>query len=118
MFGVILWSDPDREKAVIWCEDHGQLAFYNDHSASILPYAYDVGDLVEFNVEELDDLRYASDLRLVSQHEYPTLAAALKRKDAKPSPETKARTMKVRAGSGQVIEFKRAPVENKLALAQ
>jgi len=86
MFGVILWSDPDREKAVIWCEDHGQLAFYNDHSASILPYAYDVGDLVEFNVEELDDLRYASDLRLVSQHEYPTLAAALKRKDAKPSP--------------------------------
>jgi len=116
MFGVILWSDPDREKAVIWCEDHGQLAFYNDHSASILLYAYDVGDLVEFNVEELDELRYPSDLRLVSQHEYPTLAAALKRKDAKPSPDP-ARTMKMRAGSGQVIEFKRAPVENKLALA-
>ena len=118
MFGVILLSDPDREKAVIWCEDHGQLAFYNDHSAAILPYAYDVGDLVEFNVEELDDLRYASDLRLVSQHEYPTLAAALKQNDEKPTPDTKARTIKMRAGSGQVIEFKRAPVENKLAMAQ
>ena len=118
MFGVILWSDPDREKAVIWCEDHGQLAFYNDHSAATLPYAYEVGDLVEFNVEELDDLRYASDLRLESQQQYPTLAAALKRNDENPSPKTKARTIKMRAGSGQVIEFKRAPVEKKLALAQ
>ncbi len=118
MFGVILWSDPEREKAVIWCEDHGQLAFYNDHASDLLPYAYDVGDLVEFQVQEYDGLRHASDMRLVSQHEYPNLVQALKQNSAKASAEPKTRTLKVRAGSGQIIEFNRSQAQNKLAWAQ
>ena len=118
MFGVILWSDPERQKAVIWCEDHGQLAFYNDHASDLLPYAYDVGDLVEFQVQDYDGLRHASDLRLVSQQEYPNLIQALKKSGNKKSSETKTRTVKVRAGTGQIIQFSRSQSQNKLALAQ
>lgn len=29
MYGVILWSDEITQKAVIWCEDHGRLAYFN-----------------------------------------------------------------------------------------
>lgn len=28
MLGVVLWADIDDRKAVIWCEDHGNLAYY------------------------------------------------------------------------------------------
>ncbi len=27
MYGVILWSDQEAQRAVIWCEDHGKLAY-------------------------------------------------------------------------------------------
>lgn len=29
MFGVVLWSNGVSGKAVIWCEDQGDLAFMN-----------------------------------------------------------------------------------------
>ena len=29
MYGVILWSDQKAQRAVIWCEDHGKLAYFN-----------------------------------------------------------------------------------------
>ncbi len=51
MIGVILWSDPAAEKAVIWCEDHGDLAFLSRAECKVLPDAFfDVGDMVEFDV--------------------------------------------------------------------
>lgn len=49
MFGVVLWSNEQARKAVIWCEDHGDLAYYrtqdNDNSVALTP-----GDWVEFDV--------------------------------------------------------------------
>ncbi|NIY98004.1 hypothetical protein HC022_17720 [Salipiger sp. HF18] len=35
MYGVVLWADHSDHKAVIWCEDHGDLAFYRneEHTA-------------------------------------------------------------------------------------
>ncbi len=79
MQGVILWCDPDKGKAVIWCEDHGQLAYYNDHGQSMIPFAFDVGDLVIFEQEQRDGLRYAHDMRLVASQECPALADQLGR---------------------------------------
>ena len=29
MLGVVLWSDVSDRKAVIWCEDQGDLAYVN-----------------------------------------------------------------------------------------
>lgn len=61
MYGVILWSNSDDRKAVIWCEDQGHLAYYEDE----LPTDggtgafFDAGDYVEFDVFIDDTLHRA-----------------------------------------------------------
>ena len=50
MLGVVLWSDAGDNKAVIWCEDHGDLAYFNggvDDPASLMDF--DAGDLVHLH---------------------------------------------------------------------
>ena len=117
MFGVILWSDPNKEKAVIWCEDHGQLAFYNDHSEAVLPYAYDVGDMVQFNVTQTDGLRYATQLALVSVQEYPNLVNTLKTGSSpKTGLDTQPQEINTRHGDGRVLQFTRKNTRDHLQL--
>ncbi|MEP5091632.1 MAG: hypothetical protein ABJR23_19585, partial [Paracoccaceae bacterium] len=78
MFGVVLWSDTDDRKAVIWCEDHGDLAFYGTTQESrSLEFALDAGDLVQFDVTEAQHMRFAHNPRLVSEGACPDLADAL-----------------------------------------
>ncbi len=76
MFGVVLWSDTEENKAVIWCEDHGDLAFYrqNEGEGSL---ALDAGDLVRFDITMDQQFRYAHNPRLVSGSYHPQLADAL-----------------------------------------
>jgi len=79
MFGVILWSDRKKNRAVIWCEDHGNLAFYNgDCTCPMDDFAMDPGDLVQFDLLEDQKMRLATNPRLVASDEYPTLARDLK----------------------------------------
>ncbi|WP_299626850.1 hypothetical protein [uncultured Tateyamaria sp.] len=60
MIGVILWSDADDHKAVIWCEDQGDLAFLSEPDSIHLPDAFfEVGELVEFDVSTRRNLRLA-----------------------------------------------------------
>jgi hypothetical protein len=83
MYGVVLWSDAQDKKAVIWCEDHGDLAFYSgkDDSA-FLGAPMDAGDLVQFDLRQERHMRLASNPRLVAEDQYPTLAHELKMVDA------------------------------------
>ena len=61
MIGVILWSDAAESKAVIWCEDHGDLAFVSATDNVDLPDPFfDVGDVVEFDVKTTRNLRLAT----------------------------------------------------------
>jgi len=69
MIGVILWSDPADQKAVIWCEDQGDLAYLSkpgpiaEHSSFV-----EVGDVVEFDLSfKRTTHRVAENIRLVSQ---------------------------------------------------
>ncbi len=60
MIGVILWSDAADQKAVIWCEDQGDLAFLSSPDAVHLPDTFfDVGDVVEFDVQASRNMRLA-----------------------------------------------------------
>lgn len=60
MIGVILWSDPEDKKAVIWCEDHGDLAFLSSPDNTHLPDRFfEVGDMVEFDISTRRNLRLA-----------------------------------------------------------
>ncbi len=79
MYGVVLWSDSEEKKAVIWCEDHGDLAFYNagENSAFDGP-SLDAGDLVHFQLSEGREMRFARNPRLVAEQQYPLLAQQLK----------------------------------------
>jgi hypothetical protein len=66
MFGVVLWSDTKAHKAVIWCEDHGDLAFY-DNGIAEADLTWDAGDWVHFDLKTERNLRIAYNPQLVAQ---------------------------------------------------
>lgn len=67
MIGVILWSSPAKEKAVIWCEDHGALAYLQGRDNLAFDCDWpDSGDLVELEFETVNDLRHARAVAPVS----------------------------------------------------
>lgn len=72
MIGVVLWRDVDAAKAVIWCEDQGDLAFFSA-SASAGTFDICVGDWVSFELELHVDLRMAVDLRVLAGPPSPEL---------------------------------------------
>ncbi|GAA6187332.1 hypothetical protein [Litorivita sp. NS0012-18] len=118
MFGVVLWSDTEDQKAVIWCEDHGDLAFYNAGQKSCFDgVSLDAGDLVQFEVDTAEATRIARNPRLVAEGQYPTLAADLAGKGAaaaapapKPVQETPAASVE-----GNVVAFRPAAGGSALA---
>lgn len=78
MYGVVLWSDKADQKAVIWCEDHGDLAFYSGCKESVFDGpSLDEGDFVEFELSESQSLRVAHTPQIVAQSEYHGLAKSL-----------------------------------------
>lgn len=66
MFGVVLWSDETDRKAVFWCEDQGDLAFYDDAENRQSGYDFfDAGDMVRFDIHIDCRLRKAQNACLV-----------------------------------------------------
>ena len=65
MYGVVLWSDLSQNKAVFWCEDHGDLAFYHANPETSLTIQMDAGDLVQFEVSQKTKLRTALNPRVI-----------------------------------------------------
>lgn len=85
MYGVVLWSDTDCDRALIWCEDHGHLAFYNGPSEALGSLdEIEAGDLVQVTVEEAQDFRIAKDIKLVATDEYPQLVDTLRQASEQP----------------------------------
>lgn len=79
MIGVILWSSPAKEKAVIWCEDHGALAYLQGQENLAFTKEWpDSGDLVELEVEMVQDLRHARCVTLVSGNKRSELPGLLR----------------------------------------
>ncbi len=81
MYGVVLWADEIDSKAVIWCEDHGNLAYYSaaDHSMH-RGVALDAGDLIQFDLQEERDCRLARNLQHVDSGFAPDIASNLQAK--------------------------------------
>ena len=83
MYGVVLWADRKDQKAVIWCEDHGDLALYHDAESNVHDgVSLDEGDLIEFDLKQEENLRLAHNPRRLAQNHYPGLAQALRHADA------------------------------------
>lgn len=66
MIGVVLWSDVAEQKAVFWCEDHGDLAYY-DASVDTTrgASAFCAGDMVEFDLSFEQEIRRAHNACLI-----------------------------------------------------
>lgn len=80
MIGIVLWSDPRAARAVFWCEDQGDLAYYDaHHKEDHAAYALAAGDMVKFELEPGAQLRRASNPRLIQQQARPDLPCALRR---------------------------------------
>ncbi len=79
MYGVVLWTSAADKKAVIWCEDHGNLAFYSGTDQSALGgMRLDEGDLIQFDMNEESDLRQAHNPQLVCQSHSTGIARQLR----------------------------------------
>lgn len=79
MFGVVLWVDAAACKAVIWCEDQGELAYYmptrdrSEHNPNLT-----AGDLIGFDMELEDNVRKAHKPILLKAAHSPDLPDALR----------------------------------------
>ena len=105
MFGVVLWSDTDERKAVIWCEDHGDLAFYKQNEQEPkLPL--DAGDWVQFDLTMERHLRYAHNPRLVAEGAYTDLADVLGTERERAPVQPGAH--ETETGSAKIIPFQAA----------
>lgn len=69
MMGVVLWSDVNDEKAVFWCEDHGDLAYY-DAAVTLgeSDSAFQPGDMVQFDVSVERKTRRAHNPQIVESN--------------------------------------------------
>ncbi len=72
MFGVVLWCSSADQKAVVWCEDHGDLAFFDQSvdtrdSATSSNVNFDAGDLICFDLSEDGQMRQVMNPRLVAE---------------------------------------------------
>ena len=78
MFGVVLWSDTIAQKAVIWCEDQGDLAFYTPEDCIHDAPSLDAGDLIQFDIMIQQNMRRACNPQLLMQSHSPDLPDKLK----------------------------------------
>lgn len=78
MYGAVLWADRSANRALIWCEDHGELAFFEgEPSGSPDASKFEEGDFVAFKIRDGRGMRLAFEVKVVATDEYPRLAADL-----------------------------------------
>lgn len=117
MLGVVIWSNPQERKAVIWCEDHGDLAYFNGETSVLGDVGLDAGDLVDFEMTTERDLRRAHNPRLVSEDAYQGLDEQLRvNKPRSQTAHSDAGAPKDRgpaSASAQIIPLSRATARRK-----
>ncbi|WP_292063172.1 hypothetical protein [Marivita sp. XM-24bin2] len=103
MFGVVLWSDAAAQKAVIWCEDQGELAFYTpaDGSVDDTP-SLGAGDLIRFDVILQENVRKAHNPEVLMPSHSPELPQKLRSGGPVIPPKSAPKTA---APSGKVVSL-------------
>jgi hypothetical protein len=100
MIGVVLWSGPDDGKAVFWCEDQGDLAYFEGTLNQDGSYAvFNAGDMVQFDVTVDARVRKAHNARLVQEQACVGLQETLRGNGAQPHPAASAHQ------SAEIIPF-------------
>ncbi|WP_370401285.1 hypothetical protein [Sulfitobacter sp. JB4-11] len=95
MIGVVLWSDPDGKSAVFWCEDQGDLAYFEQtEEPHVGGRLFVAGDMLSFDVAYEGRMRRASNPQVLVQHVGKSLPAQLRQtaKKVQTSPSQAANT--------------------------
>ncbi len=103
-YGVILWSDPAIRQAVIWCEDSGDLAYYEapDDPVHLAQEFFDAGDYVEFDMTDDVAPQRACNAHTLRSGRCPRVTRTLRSCGGAPSAaETRLRDV----SKGRVISF-------------
>ncbi|GAA6165010.1 hypothetical protein NBRC116590_27140 [Pelagimonas sp. KU-00592-HH] len=108
MLGVVLWSDNTENTAVIWCEDHGELAYFSgSQGLPIGDVTLDAGDLIQFDLKQQQNLRVVQNPRRVFQAAYSGLAERLVEADAEGQQRMVSAAENLPFGPSNVIPFTR-----------
>lgn len=103
MFGIVLSSNHAERTALIWCDDHKDLAVlrlsgnWDEHLSPPEP-----GDMIRFDLHEGDGVRTAANARCVAPGLHPGLPDALRTAAATPHPAKSEA-----ASKGTVVQFPR-----------
>lgn len=85
MRGVIIWHCETTDRAVVWCDDSGDLAYAGGKQAWANPgRSVAIGDYVAFELQPQAGTRSCKNLRLIEQGIAPELAGILGRMKAGP----------------------------------
>ena len=78
MIGVVIWSSEASQKAVIWCEDQGPLAYLRGCDGLLEQIDWPVpGDLLRLECETVGNLRHAHSVSIIAPKACPQLPDAL-----------------------------------------
>ncbi|WP_299876078.1 hypothetical protein [uncultured Sulfitobacter sp.] len=106
MIGVVLWSDPDGNSAVFWCEDQGDLAYFERTGDVFVGGSLFVaGDMVQFDIRYDGKMRCAIEPRLLQEQVCQSLPSRLRQTaQAQPS-QTTGTTGQATGRSAKVVPF-------------
>ena len=87
MSGVVLWSGSREQSAVIWCEDHGDLAYYtaDDHGPATR-HSLSPGALICFDLCDGLGYRRARNLQIMEIDHDPNLPERIRARTAPTAP--------------------------------
>jgi hypothetical protein len=78
MFGIVLWSDPKKNKAIVWCDDCAKLAYASASDITLGEHeTLGVGDLVQFTLVTFGDFRGCTNLTLLESQNAPNITTDL-----------------------------------------
>ena len=85
MIGVVVWSSEDHLKAVVWCEDHGALAYLHGRDELFQGDQWpNAGELLELESETIGSIRYARSVVRLNERPCPEIPAILRGDAAEP----------------------------------
>ncbi|MEX3315646.1 hypothetical protein [Sulfitobacter sp. PS-8MA] len=106
MIGVVLWSDNDAGKAVFWCEDQGDLAYYETTTLKGQNVClFDTGDMVQFDISVHRRLRIADNPRLLQEKAGAALPDALRQQAGRHRRGMATAPRDAAPSSAEIIQF-------------
>lgn len=79
MLGLVIWQCQNSGRAIVWCSDHRELAYFDGKpKPGRVVEALDIGDLVEVEIKSQGSTRRCISLKLLQAAFLPNVVDDLK----------------------------------------